>query len=238
MTIVTLTTPKDRLTLEQRRALALSLTDAVLVPEVGQTHPAARIGFQVHFVELDTERMAIGGKLLVDAPMDVMTVDVAVMEAAWPLAVRKRVIEGILRALAEVCGLDSPAPTWWVNFRVIGDGSWGSRGSVLHIADLLDSGVFTEERIVEIRDALRIQRPARLADGNPNVEVSAALGGATESTDAVPREDGAELYAQHVKPWLRYFGVVDASELDLGTLDVIRQCIGDGVQPPSRGVFG
>ncbi|MCY0927932.1 hypothetical protein OTB20_17290 [Streptomyces sp. H27-H1] len=34
--------PKGRLSLEQRRRLAETLTDAVLVPEVGQFAPAAR----------------------------------------------------------------------------------------------------------------------------------------------------------------------------------------------------
>jgi hypothetical protein len=33
-------------------------------------------------------------------------------------------------------------------------GSWGSRGSVLSILDLLSSGVFTPERVAEIRKAL------------------------------------------------------------------------------------
>lgn len=42
---------KGRLDLEQRRRPAESLTVAVLVPEVGQFAPAARFGFQVHFVE-------------------------------------------------------------------------------------------------------------------------------------------------------------------------------------------
>ncbi|WFU44837.1 hypothetical protein QA640_21695 [Bradyrhizobium sp. CB82] len=33
-------------------------------------------------------------------------------------------------------------------------GSWGSRGGVLSILDLLDSGVFTPARIKAIRDAI------------------------------------------------------------------------------------
>ncbi|MGW2509897.1 tautomerase family protein [Streptomyces scopuliridis] len=56
-----------RLSLEQRRKLAEALTDAMLVPEVGQFVPAPRVGFQVHFVEREPNMMAIGGRLLADA---------------------------------------------------------------------------------------------------------------------------------------------------------------------------
>lgn len=156
MTIVTVTTPEGRLSKEQRRELAETLTDAVLVPEVGQAAPPARIGFQVHFTELDPSRMAIGGRLIGDltpAP-DVATIDVCVMDAAWPSTVRRRVIENILSAMARACSLDTPSPAWWVTFRTIDEGSWGSRGSVLSILDLLGSGVFTQERIAAIRRTL------------------------------------------------------------------------------------
>jgi phenylpyruvate tautomerase PptA (4-oxalocrotonate tautomerase family) len=92
-------TPKGRLSLEERRALAETLTDAVLVPEVG-------------------------------------------------------VIERVLAAMTEACGLPEPSPAWWVNFRVIDEGSWGSSGGVLSVLSLLDSGVFTEEKVKAIRTAL------------------------------------------------------------------------------------
>ncbi|MEV4360775.1 tautomerase family protein [Nonomuraea sp. NPDC049625] len=80
MTVITVTAPQGRLSVEQRRALARTLTDAVLVP--------------------------------------------------------------------------APSPAWWVNFRVIEDGSWASGGRVLSILDLLDTGVFTEERAKAVRAAL------------------------------------------------------------------------------------
>lgn len=38
-----------------------------------------------------------------------------------------------------------------MNFRVIDEGSWGSRGGVLSILDLLDSGVFTQEKAAAVR---------------------------------------------------------------------------------------
>jgi hypothetical protein len=41
-----------------------------------------------------------------------------------------------------------------VTFRVIDEGSWGSRGGVLSILDLLSSGVFTPERTAAIRAAI------------------------------------------------------------------------------------
>lgn len=155
MTILTVTTPEGRLSPEQRRQLAESLTDAVLVPEVGQFAPPARIGFQVHFVERSPDCMAIGGRLVSEhtpAP-DIATIDICVMDAAWPKEVRKQVTVNVLAAMAKACGLDQPSPAWWTTFRTIDEGSWGSRGGVLTILDLLASGVFTPERVAEIRKA-------------------------------------------------------------------------------------
>jgi hypothetical protein len=42
--------------------------------------------------------------------------------------VRAEVIERVLAALAAACGLEKSSPAWWVNFRVIDEGSWGSSG--------------------------------------------------------------------------------------------------------------
>lgn len=156
MTVITVNTGKDRLNRDQRRTLAETLTDAVLVPEIGQFTPAARAGFQVHFVEREPDMMAIGGRLLADAgpELDVMVIDVAVMDADWRQNVRAQVIERVLAAMASACGLDKPSPAWWVNFRVIDEGSWGSSGGVLSILSLLDSGVFTEEKAKAIRAAM------------------------------------------------------------------------------------
>ena len=156
MTVITMNTPKGRLSLEERRTLAETLTDAVLVPEVGQFAPTARVGFQVHFVEREPDMMAIGGHLLADTRqgLDVMVIDVAVMDGDWRREVRAEAIERVLAALAEACGLPEPSPAWWVNFRVINEGSWGSGGGVLSVLSLLDSGVFTEEKIKAIRTAL------------------------------------------------------------------------------------
>jgi phenylpyruvate tautomerase PptA (4-oxalocrotonate tautomerase family) len=158
VTIITVNTPKGRLSPEQRRELAETLTDAVLVPEVGRHAPAARAGFQVHFVERERDMMAIGGRLLADADpeLDVMVIDLAVMDAAWQSDVRAEVIERVLAALAAACGLEKPAPAWWVNFRVIDEGSWGSSGGVLSILPLLQSGVFTEERVKAVRAAMGV----------------------------------------------------------------------------------
>lgn len=156
MTIIRVTTPQGRLNTDQKRALATTLTDAVLVPEVGQPMPPARVGFQVHFNELNTDSMAINGELLSDEQADVVTIDIAVMAAAWPAEVRTEVIRRVLAALAEACDMSAPGPLWWVNFRIIDEGSWGSRGDVLSILDLLDTGVFTDERKEAIKAALNI----------------------------------------------------------------------------------
>lgn len=157
MTIITVTAPAGRLSLTQRRRLAESLTDAVLVPELGQHVAAARAGFQVHFHDLPADCMAIGGRLLSDqdSPRDIIAVRIAVMNAAWPAEVRAEVIRNVLARLAEACAMPTPAPTWWVNFEIIDEGSWGSRGGVLSILQLLESGVFTPERIRAIRAAVQ-----------------------------------------------------------------------------------
>ena len=83
-------------------------------------------------------------------PGDVMMIDVAVMDA-WDKPTRAKVIDEILAAMPDACGLGSPSPAWWVNFRVIDDGSWASSGGVLSILDLLGTGVFTAERARAIR---------------------------------------------------------------------------------------
>ena len=153
MTWITVIAPAGRLSFDQRRTLARTLTDAVLVPEVGQDVPVARVGFQVHFVERTLDSIAIGGVLLSDQLHDIMMIDIAVMDGAWPREVRRQVIERTLGAMTEACELAAPSPAWWVNLRVIEEGSWGSRGGVLSILDLLDTGVFTTERTAAIRAA-------------------------------------------------------------------------------------
>ena len=70
-------------------------------------------------------------------------------------------IRNLFAALAEACGLEKPSPAWWINFRVIDEGNWGSRGGVLSFLDLLDQGpsAFAPERVG--RDQNRPRRPLR-----------------------------------------------------------------------------
>ncbi|WP_030326922.1 tautomerase family protein [Streptomyces flavochromogenes] len=156
MTVITVNSPKGRLSQEQRSRLAETLTDAVLVPEVGQFAPAARVGFQVHFTDREPGMMAIGGRLLADVGpgADAMVIDVTVMDGDWRQEVRAEVIERVLATMADACGMPEPSPAWWVTFRVIDEGSWGSRGGVLSVLSLLESGVFTEEKAAAVRAAL------------------------------------------------------------------------------------
>lgn len=78
------------------------------------------------------------------------------MDADWRQEVRTQVVERVLAAMTDACGLDKPAPAWWVNFQVIDQGSWGASGGVLSVLSLLDSGVFTEEKAKAIRAALAV----------------------------------------------------------------------------------
>lgn len=154
MTSITVTYPEGRIDLTQRRLLAQTLTDAVLTIECGQMLEAARVGFQVHFRALPRDCMAIGGRLLVDGAADILLLDVAVMDAAWTRQDRERVIDALFAALAHGLGVEQPSPAWWIQFRVIEEGSWGSRGGALSILDLLDTGAFSPDRADAIRRTL------------------------------------------------------------------------------------
>ena len=90
MTFIHVMTPQGRLTADQRRVLAKTLTDAVLVPEVGKLAPEARRGYQVHFAERPLDMIAHGGELLSDKPSDVMLLDVVVMDCCWTREDRAR----------------------------------------------------------------------------------------------------------------------------------------------------
>lgn len=158
MTVITVTAPDGRIDATQRQRLAETLTDAVLVPEVGQFAQAARRGFQVHFVDLPATHMAIGGTLLSAISVDIIVVDIAVMDGDWRPEVRAEVIRRCLAALAEALGMERPSPAWWINFRVIEEGSWGSRGGVLSVLELLESGVFTNDKKQAIRAAIAAKK--------------------------------------------------------------------------------
>lgn len=159
MTFIHVMTPQGRLNTEQRRMLARTLTDAVLVPEVGRLVPEARRGYQVHFLERPLDMIAHGGELLCDRSSDVMVLDVAVMDCCWTKGDREAVIRNIFAALTDALGMKAPSPGWWINFRIIDEGSWGSRGGVLSFNDLLDQGgaAFPPERAAAIRTALAVK---------------------------------------------------------------------------------
>ncbi len=155
MTTITVTVPEVRITKVQRKELSTSLTDAVLTVELGQFEPLARLGFQVHFRELPKDSMAINGTLISEADADVMVIDVAVMDGHWPQADRAQVILNLYDALTNALKMGAPSPNWWVQFRTINEGSWGANGGVISILDLLETGVFTEQKADAIRDALK-----------------------------------------------------------------------------------
>ncbi len=81
------------------------------------------------------------------------------MEGDGRREVRAEVIERGLAAPAAACGREKPSPAWWVTFRTIDEGSWGSSGGVLSVLSLLGSGVFTEKTAVAIRAAVRTGPP-------------------------------------------------------------------------------
>ena len=153
MTIISVRSPKGGLDVDAQRLLVKTLNDAVLEPELGQMFQPARMGFQVLFNEFERDRVAIGGRLLSDCEVDVIAIDVAVMDGDWPVELRGSVIRRLLRALADPLGREQPISTWWVTFRTIDEGSWGSRGGPLSILSLLESGAFSAERDAEISHA-------------------------------------------------------------------------------------
>lgn len=77
-----------------------------------------------------------------------------------------------------------------------------------------------------------------LMDGAPTVlrlaamEVAAGLSPADPGLAGSGRSDPER--ARLVEQWLGHFGVDDAKELDLGTLEAIRQYVTDGVRPPEK----
>jgi phenylpyruvate tautomerase PptA (4-oxalocrotonate tautomerase family) len=156
VTVIAVHHRAGRLDVEQRRTLAMALTDAVLEVECGSVEPAARWGFQVHFRSMEADALAIGGQLVVDHAVDPdpIVVDISVMDGSWSSSDRARVIANVGRALCAALGVDAPLPTWWVLFRTVDEGSWGSGGSVVSILDLLDTGLFTPARAEEIRQAI------------------------------------------------------------------------------------
>ncbi|WP_426574049.1 tautomerase family protein [Aquihabitans sp. McL0605] len=155
MTIISIHATAGTISLDQRRELATTLTDAVALVECGQIDPAARWGFQVHFLDLPADQIAIGGTLAADLPdIAPLTVDIAVMDGSWTPAERAQVIERTFAALRTALVVDVAPPTWWVTFRTIDEGSWGASGAPLSIIALLDLGVFTTERAACIRKAL------------------------------------------------------------------------------------
>jgi phenylpyruvate tautomerase PptA (4-oxalocrotonate tautomerase family) len=154
MTAIVVTYPEGRIDGQARAELAETLTDAVLIIECGQVVPMARSGFQVHFRPLANDHIAIGGKLLSDQPADILHIDAIVMDGHWPDADRAAVIANMFAALCKALKVDAPSPAWWINFRVIEEGSWGSRGGVLSILSLLDTGAFAPERAADIRASI------------------------------------------------------------------------------------
>jgi hypothetical protein len=158
VTAIIVNYPSNRIDLAQREKLSLTLTDAVLNVECGQVISAARMGFQVHFRPLAEDHVAVGGVLVSKSGHDVMLIELIVMDGHWPIEDRKAIISNVYVALCDALNVSEPAPTWWVNFTVIEEGSWGSRGGVLSILSLLDTGAFTAQRADDIRKSIALKK--------------------------------------------------------------------------------
>ena len=101
--------------------------------------------------------MALGGVLASDSGSNLIVIDIAGMYGDWGTDVRKDVIDRVFHALCKALGVNAPNPGWWVNFRIIEEGSWGAYGSVVSIETLMKSGVFTPEKAKAIRAKLAAQ---------------------------------------------------------------------------------
>lgn len=76
------------------------------------------------------------------------------MDGDWSRTIRGQVIDAVFIVLCDALDVEAPPRSWWVTIRRIEDGSWGSRGSVTSIHDLLGIGVFSDAKIKAIRDAI------------------------------------------------------------------------------------
>lgn len=146
MTMISVRSTKNRLSVTHREQLAMNLTDVVLTVETGKFNEHARVGFQVYFDEFETDNIALAGVLISKSGVDAIHVDITVMDGDWPIEDRAQIIKNVYQVLCETLNIDEPSPAWWITFRIIEEGSWGARGKVTSILDLLKSGVFTPEK--------------------------------------------------------------------------------------------
>ncbi len=150
MTMISVRSLRNRLTIKHREQLAMSLTDAVLTVELGQFNEHARVGFQVYFDEFESSKIALAGVLISKSGVDAMHINITVMDGDWPIKDRALIIKNVYQTLCETLDVDEPSPAWWITFHIIEEGSWGAKGSVMSILDLLKLGVFTPEKVKEI----------------------------------------------------------------------------------------
>jgi hypothetical protein len=153
MTFIHVMTPQGRFNAGERRILAKSLTDAVLMPEVGRPVPEVPGPFPRTAARHDRAWRRTAQRQAERRH------GVVVMDCCWTREDREAVIRNVFAALTEALGMKAPSPGWWINFRIIEEGCWGSRGGVLSFHDLLDQGgaAFPPERAAAIRTALSVK---------------------------------------------------------------------------------
>jgi phenylpyruvate tautomerase PptA (4-oxalocrotonate tautomerase family) len=155
MPLVRLTYPRGALTLDQKRAIAESLTEIVLDAEVDAVTEAGRMVTVVHFNEAAPDDWAVGGTLRSAAarPPNHFIVDLVVLQGLLEGDRRSDVHRRVTEAFQDALGGEAADPMLslrvWVLVHEVREGSWGAGGrtiSALDVAAFISSDPGAERR--------------------------------------------------------------------------------------------
>lgn len=126
--------PAGAMTEEAERTLIREVTDLVVEQEIGdRDHPA---GQQASWVFLHRPLVSVAGAPATSARYRFI---VSLPEGQFDEARREAVVQGITEAISRAEGraLEEVRNRVWVLALEVPDGSWGSRGSVVRLPDIL-----------------------------------------------------------------------------------------------------
>ncbi len=156
MTIMRVTLAGTRLEAHEKAKAARRLIDAFAEVEVGNTSPAIRAGFVVHFDEVDPEDLYMGDQPMVAASETgrAAIVDTRVMAGPWNDAMKTELFEKIETIVRDVAGMPRRGAGAEFGRPTVagpaGAGGWGGRAVSIEAL----SPVFEEDRQARIRSHL------------------------------------------------------------------------------------